>query len=380
MTTPEQKRNRPQLPPTNQTVSKESYDHLHSKYNQLKEDLDTLKSQQNTAQRKTQAKEKQIKKREADLTQKEAQQREIYEHNRLLKDYSHSLELKLNDLEEQNKQLKLNLLTSENLRTNPPQEQHKLPVHESKQNEESKQEPITHINETIMALLTTSMATISTNMVALQNQISQVNQSQRPHIKITNVYPKENNHKRAQRTENMNHNRQKINNSIINNDQYDSRRPTDETSPQLEEDQQQQLEDIQQQHQYYNSGRGEWRSQQKSHRGDSRSSDQQPNESRHVEDWRRKEQKSIEPQQIEARYSENWRQRVTRSDGDWRKQKQRAERRSDELWWRRDMTSQSSNNPEVNTNDHQQTGYEISTAQCGTPEYSQQQSEPETAN
>ena len=380
MTTPEQKRNRPQLPPTNQTVSKESYDHLHSKYNQLKEDLDTLKSQQNTAQRKIQAKEKQIKKREADLTQKEAQQRQIYEHNRLLKDYSHSLELKINDLEEQNKQLKLNLLTSENLRTNPPQEQHKLPVHESKQNEESKQEPITHINETVMALLTTSMATISTNMVALQNLISQVNQSQRPHIKITNVYPKENNHKRAQRTENMNHNRQKINNSIINNDQYDSRRPTNETSPQLEEDQQQQLEENQQQHLYYSSGRGEWRSQQKSHHGDSRSSDQQPNESSHVEDWCRKEQKSIEPQQIEARYSENWRQRVTRSDGDWRKQKQRAERRSDELWWRRDMTSQSSNNPEVNTNDHQQTGYEISTAQCGTPEYSQQQSEPETAN
>ena len=44
------------------------------------------------------------------------------------------------------------------------------------------------------------------------------------------------------------------------------------------------------------------------------------------------------------------------------------------------MTSQSSNNPEVNTNDHKQTEYEISTAQCGTPEYSQQQSEPETAN
>ena len=88
MTTPEQKQNRLQLPPMNQTVSKESHDHLHSKYNQVKEDLDTLKSQQNTAQRKIQAKEKQIKKREADLTQKEAQQREIHEHNRLLKDYS----------------------------------------------------------------------------------------------------------------------------------------------------------------------------------------------------------------------------------------------------------------------------------------------------
>ena len=254
-------------------------------------------------------------------------------------------------------------------------------MHESKQSEESKQEPITHINETIMALLTTGMATISTNMVALQNQISQVNQSQRSQtIKITNVYPKENNHKGAQRTENMNHDMQKTNNFTISNDQYDSRRPTNEASPQLEEDQQQQLEENQQQHRYYNSGRGEWRSQQKSHHGDSRSSDQQPNESRHIEVWRRKEQKSVEPHRIDARYSESWRQRVTRSDGDWRKQKQRAERRSDEQWWWRDMTSQSLSNPELNTNDHQQMRYEISTAQRGTPEYSQQQSEPETAH
>ena len=78
MTTPQQKRNHLQLPPMNQTVSKESYDHLHSKYNQVKEDLDTLKSQQNTTQRKIQAIEKQIKQREADLTQKRKHNKEKY--------------------------------------------------------------------------------------------------------------------------------------------------------------------------------------------------------------------------------------------------------------------------------------------------------------
>lgn len=319
ITSPRQKQNCSQSPPYNHAVSQGSYDQLYSKYNQLKEELDTLKSQQNTAQRKIQAKEKQIKKREAELIQNEAQQREIYEHNRLLKDYSHTLELKINDLEEQNKQLKLNLLTSESLRTNPTRERQQLPVNESEQKEESKQNSTPHVNETIMALLTTSMATLSSSIVALQNQINQGSQNQKPHIKITNVYSRENNHKRTERNENTNHYGQKKKNSSLNSEPYEARQPTNEANPILEKDKQRIEQSIN-------------------------------------EDWRRKEQKSFEPQQEEAKYNESWRQ-ATRSDvGSWRrkqqsdKDRQQAERRSDEQWWRRDTRKTPSQSQETRSN------------------------------
>ena len=132
-----------------------------------------------------------------------------------------------------------------------------------------------------MALLTTSMATLSSNMVALQNQINQGNQNQRPHIKITNVYSRENNHKRTERNENTNHYGQKKKNSSLNSEPYESRQPTNEANPNPEEDKQRIEQSIN-------------------------------------EDWRRKEQKSFEPQQEEAKYNESWRQ-ATRSDaGSWR--------------------------------------------------------------
>jgi hypothetical protein len=273
--------------PSYNHVSTRSYDQLFSDHNQLKEELDSLKSQQNSDRRKNQAKEKQIKKREAELIQKEAQQRELYEQNRLLKDYGHTLELKVNDLEEQNKQLKLNLLTSESLRTNTTRDRQQQPTNEAAQKEDVQQKATTDVNETIMVLLTTSMATISSNMVALQNQINQVNQKQTPHTKIVNVYSRESYPKRIQRNESTNHYGQiRKKSPSLNNESYEPRKPTNKENPRQDDDKQR----------------------------IARSSN---------EDWRREEQKSYKPQQKEAEYNKNWRQEKRSDDELWR-QKQRV--------------------------------------------------------
>ena len=64
-------------------------------------------------------KERQLKKKGQDQARTEMQQKElpVHEQNRQLKEYCQSLKLRINDLEEQDKELKLKLLTSENLRT-----------------------------------------------------------------------------------------------------------------------------------------------------------------------------------------------------------------------------------------------------------------------
>ena len=62
-------------------------------------------------------KERQLKKKGQDQARTEMQQKELHEQNRLVKEYCQSLKLRINDLEEQDKELKLKLLTSENLRT-----------------------------------------------------------------------------------------------------------------------------------------------------------------------------------------------------------------------------------------------------------------------
>ena len=161
---------------------------LHSS-NENKEITTKRKTQQNTNQKekKIQTKEKQLKKKEQDLARTEIQQKELYEQNRLLKEYCQSLELRMNDLEEQNKELKLKLLTSENLRNTTTK---KHPEQRDQQD----------LNQSILTLLTTSMATISSNMLALQNQVNQSNhgnQSQKPNIKITNICTRDNSPKKS---------------------------------------------------------------------------------------------------------------------------------------------------------------------------------------
>lgn len=155
----------PHIGQTYKTVPKTTYDQLYDTHNLLKEEYDALKQEQQTAKKKLQSKERQLKTREANVIQKEAELAEIYQQNRLLKDCCNKLELQLNDMDEQNKLLKLKLLASEDLRNDGRSStQMKVNAHDDERTTSSNQQIPSHTNEVIMTVLSNLM-TISTNLL-----------------------------------------------------------------------------------------------------------------------------------------------------------------------------------------------------------------------
>jgi chromosome segregation ATPase len=120
----------------------EQMDHLQNEANRLQNELETTRHELETtrheseaARKKMQTKERQLKQRETAVNAKDAEQKERNEQNILLKTHVIKLEQTINNLEEQNKLLKLKLLTSEELRgdstelTQTCASRHPYPIH-----------------------------------------------------------------------------------------------------------------------------------------------------------------------------------------------------------------------------------------------------------
>ena len=91
-------------------------DELRSQHENLKKEVETKKTDLDNTKKKLQAKERLLKQREAGVATREAELSELGDQNTLLKTHINELELSANDLQEQNRLLKLKLLSSEDVR------------------------------------------------------------------------------------------------------------------------------------------------------------------------------------------------------------------------------------------------------------------------
>ena len=157
------------------------YNHLHieleavkASNHQLQHGLDKQKNELEANKKKWAAREKQIKTREAALTGREANQDERDEQIELLKAHANHLERKVIDLEKQNKDLKLKLLTSEELRNEPGQ--NLCTPHSASHSADQM--------GSISSLLQTSILAATVNLLSNMQQPQQ----QQPAQRITNIF------------------------------------------------------------------------------------------------------------------------------------------------------------------------------------------------
>ena len=104
----------------------QDYECIKAKYRELQCQVEEMQREAQENKKKLLCKEKQLKAKETAITAREINQNERDEQITLLKTYVNDLELRVKDLDEQNKLLKLKLLTSEEIRTNqdPPTVNH----------------------------------------------------------------------------------------------------------------------------------------------------------------------------------------------------------------------------------------------------------------
>ena len=163
----------------------QSYASLRMAHDKLKAEFEAHKSEAGSVKKKQQAKERQLKQRETTLAAKEAEQEERNEQNILLKGQVAKLENTIKDLEQEKRLFQLKLLSSEEIRANPPTATTNLspPVANAR-------------SEQLLDLVTASLATMVVGM-------QQSNNSKVSQTKIVNIcYPQQqkqhkNNHRRG---------------------------------------------------------------------------------------------------------------------------------------------------------------------------------------
>ena len=155
----------------------------------MKSDHLKLKAENDQIKKKTSEKEKQLKAREQAVTSREINQNERDEQLQLLKNHCQKLELTITDLEEQNKLLKLKLLTSEEPairshkkgQTNEPNSEKMT----SNATQEQMNAQLTSLMNVIQASILANLSPNLTNLSSSQNQ----NHVQAPRTShITNAY------------------------------------------------------------------------------------------------------------------------------------------------------------------------------------------------
>ena len=173
---------------------------LHDIISQMKNDHMKLKTENDQIKKKTNEKEKQLKAREHAVTSREVNQNERDQQLQLLKTHCQKLELTINDLEEQNKLLKLKLLTSEDIAGRARSEnQSNEPVRDTaKQNTVQEQmnnqlsNLINILQASILANLSPNLANIPPNPNQYQNQYQHQYQNQYQPPNLANIPPNPN--------------------------------------------------------------------------------------------------------------------------------------------------------------------------------------------
>ena len=151
--------------------------HQNELYNDLQEKYKILENETQIEKRKLSLKEKQIKAREAAVVAREANQKERDEQITLLKSHINELELRIKDLDDQNKLWKLKFLTSEEIRTS-----------QQSVNDQKSTYSVTHRSPEQNDIICKLLDIISTMSNNITSSLAQRTTSTTPPPKITNIY------------------------------------------------------------------------------------------------------------------------------------------------------------------------------------------------
>ena len=164
---------------------------------QLLKDLSRLREETDERKKKSAARERQLKARENSALVREANQDERDEQITLLKTHVNGMELRIKDLEEQNKLLKLKLLSSEDLR-------------KERGYESNTQTPPPEHNSTVLKQMNDITTVLQATLLSLATfSLTNNNSSHRNAPTVTNYYHPPNNYHRYHRSQHNRYNQQR---------------------------------------------------------------------------------------------------------------------------------------------------------------------------